>query len=524
MKDYTRTGAIILVLLGGAGLWTSSCRKPAVPTAHPAAAVRAILLERIGPPGADGPVFCRRDRICGSDVLPGFYRARNSNPAWIDDDLELAQAISFLSALRGVTADGLNPENYHLSVLDSLVGETQAAKRLNPDSVQPEALADLEMLLTDSFLLCGSQLVHGQVNPETVQSEWFIKGRVEDLAAVLEKGIAEKNIPVALDSLRPSHPVYKGLKQAYLDYLALAKAGGWPQIPLGPKLKKGDRGERVEALRKSLEAREDLVPANGQDRALFDDGLEGSVKVFEHRHGFEPDGVVGDEMAAALNVPIDRRLAQIRANLERWRWVTQDLGENYILINVADFRLGVYEKGREVLSMPAIVGRPYRRTPDFSAKLAAIEINPAWSVPTKLAREDILPRIKKDPGYLKAKGIRVFESWAENASEIDPDGIDWTRITPENLRFRFRQDPGPLNALGRLAFRFPNKFDVYMHDTPERELFHKAVRDFSSGCIRIAKPLDLAEYVLRNDPKWNRKASRPPLIAWPIALFRSGPR
>ena len=496
-------GILFPALLGAATL-ASSCTKPTAPPVHPVEAARSILLQRVGPPGTSGPVFCRRDRICGSEVLPGFYRARNSQPAWIDDDLKLAGAVSFLSALRRVTEDGLNPENYHLSVLETLLAEIQAAKRLKPSGVQPEALADLEMLLTDSFLLCGSHLVHGQVNPETIQSEWFIKGRVEDLAAVLEKGLAEKNIPGALDSLRPSHPVYRGLKQAYRDYQALAKAGGWPPFPPGPKLKKGDRDARVEALRKSLEARGDLVPSESQDPAFFDEGLEEPVKACQRRHGLEPDGAVGDDTAAALNVTIDQRLSQIRANLERWRWVTQDLGEDFILINVADFRVSVIEKGREVLSMPAIVGRSYRRTPEFSGKLSSIEINPAWTVPPKLAREDILPRLQKNAGYLKEKGIRVFENWTANSPEIDTDEVDWSKVKPESLSYKFRQDPGPRNALGRIAFRFPNKFDVYMHDTPERELFNKAVRDFSSGCIRIAKPLDLAEYVLRDDPNWNR--------------------
>jgi len=496
--------AILLLLMSCAAVLTSSCTKAAGPPGQAVDAARSILLQRVGPAGSPGPIFCRRDKICGSDVLPVFYRARDSRPAWIDDDLKLAAAVSFLRALRRVTEDGLNPENYHLSALEALLAEIQADKRLKPSGVPPEALADLEMLLTDSFLLCGSHLVHGQVNPETCQSEWFIKGRVEDLAAVLEKGLAQKNIPWALDSLRPNHPVYSGLKQAYREYQALAKAGGWPQFPVGPRLKKGDRDARVEALRNSLAARGDLVPAEGQDPAFFDDGLEEYVKAFQRRHGLEPDGAVGDAPAAALNVTIGQRLAQLRANLERWRWVTQNLGENFALINIADFRVSVVEKGREVLSIPAIVGRSYRHTPEFSGKLSAIEINPAWTVPPKLAREDILPRLQKDPGYLKEKGIRVFEGWTAAAREIDPNEVDWSKVKPESLPYKFRQDPGPRNALGRIAFHFPNKFDVFMHDTPERELFNRAVRDFSSGCIRIAKPLDLAEYVLRDDPYWNR--------------------
>ncbi len=503
---YRRSRPLVLMLaLAGAAVLFSSCGKKGDPPATDfVGSVKGILLDRLGPPGSKGPVYCRRDKLCGSDVLPGFYHARDLQPAWIDNDLELAAARSYLTALRGVADDGLNPENYHLSAIENLVQEVDASKAQDPSSVPPEALADLEMLLTDSFLLCGSHLLHGQVNPETVESEWHITGRVEDLAAALQDGLARNDIAAALDSLRPGHPVYRGLRTAYQDYRALAKAGEWPQVPKGPKLAKGDRGDRVEALRKSLEARGDLAPEDGEDTAAFDDRLEEAVKVFERRQGLEPDGAVGDDVVAALNVPLARRLDQIRANLERWRWVTQDLGERYILIRVADFRLSVYEKDQEVLTMPIIVGRAYRRTPDFSAKLKFVELNPFWSVPVKLAREDILPRIKKEPGYFGNMGMRVFDGWGNDAAEVDPAGVDWSRIGPDDLRYHFRQDPGPRCALGRIAFRFPNKFDVYMHDTPEQELFKKVVRDFSSGCIRLSKPLDLAEYVLRGDPQWDR--------------------
>jgi murein L,D-transpeptidase YcbB/YkuD len=496
-----------LLALAGAGLVVLSCGGHDVsppPQARYVEAVRAVLLDRLGPPGSGGPVYCRRDRLCGSDVLPGFYRARNSEPAWIDDDLELAQARAYVAALRGVADDGLDPENYHLSSLEALIRETDEARRADPASVSSETLADLEMLLTDSFLLCGSQLVHGQVNPETVESEWHIKGRVEDLAATLEKGIAGRDISGALDSLRPRLAVYRGLREAYRDYRDLAKSGGWEALPPGPKLKAGDRGPRVEALRKSLEARDDLSLSEDPGRDVFDGRLEEALKVFERRHGLPPDGVLGDAVTAALNVPVDRRLTQIRANLERWRWVSPDMGDRYILIRVADFRLSVYEKGEEVLTMPIIVGRAYRRTPDFSARLKYVEINPYWSVPTKLARQDILPLIKKDPDYCARMGMRVFEGWGADAREIDPASVDWSRIGPGDLTYHFRQDPGLHNALGRIAFRFPNKYDVYMHDTPERQLFERTVRDFSSGCIRLSRPMDLAVYVLRDDPQWTR--------------------
>jgi len=483
----------------------ASCCGP--PPTLPVESARAALEARVGPEGNDGPIYCRRDKVCGSDVLSSFYRARGFLPAWIDDGLALSDAAAFLETLRGVSGDGLNPKNYHLSTLESLFTEIQAARRKGIRKVRSEALADLEMLLTDAFLLCGSHLVHGQVNPETIQSEWFIKGRVEDLAAALEKGLARHDVPGALESLRPSHAVYRGLMKALRDYEAIVAAAGWPGFPPGPKLVKGDRDPRIEVLWGTLMAMGELrggVEAAGEPD-LFDDALEAAVRRFQRRHGLEPDGVLGAGTATALDISAADRLNQIKANLERWRWITPELGERYILVNVADFRVGVVEAGREVLTMPAIVGTAYRRTPDFSGTMSFLEINPGWNVPPKLAREDILPKIQQDPSYLVKKGFHVFESWSEGAREIDPAAVDWNRVDPEKLSYKLYQDPGPQNSLGRIKFMFPNKFDVYLHDTPERWLFQQAVRPLSSGCIRVERPIDLAEYILRDDPAWDRE-------------------
>jgi murein L,D-transpeptidase YcbB/YkuD len=478
----------------------SACARPPAPA--PSELARKALEERVGPAGAAGPVYCRRDRVCGSDVLPGFYRDRGFRPAWIDDHLALRDARALVAALKLVTEDGLDPANYHRDAIESLLAEIDATAKKGLRRVRPESLADLEMLLTDGFLLCASHLVHGQVNPETVHSEWLIKGRVADLAAALEEGLKAQDVPGALESLRSSSSVYRGLRKAYPVFGTLA-AAGWPEFPAGPKLVKGDRDVRVEALRKTLAAMGDFPGTEtAEEPDLFDDAVEAAVKDFQRRHGLEPDGVVGAGTASALNVPAAERLNQIRANLERWRWITPELGRRYVLVNVADFRVGIYEESREVLAMPAIVGRAYRQTPDFSGRMSTITINPPWNVPPKLVREDILPKLRSDPDYLRKKGFRIFENWSEGAREIDAAAVDWTRVDEDSLSYKFRQDPGPQNALGRIMFLFPNKFDVYMHDTPERWLFGRAVRDFSSGCIRVENPLDLAAYVLRDDPDW----------------------
>ncbi|MBN2409909.1 MAG: hypothetical protein JXE07_09240 [Candidatus Aminicenantes bacterium] len=210
--DRKPAAAIFLLIPLCAAILFSSCR---VLPISPVEATRSVLRARIGRTGFDGPVYCRDVRLCGSDVLPAFYRARDFRPAWIDEALALTEARSFLAALDLVSEDGLDPKNCHLDAIESLLSEIQAALGKRHRKARPEALVDLEMLLTDAFLLCGSQLVHGQVDPETFQSEWFIKGRIEDLAAALEKGLADKDIPGALDLLRPNHAVYRGLMKAF---------------------------------------------------------------------------------------------------------------------------------------------------------------------------------------------------------------------------------------------------------------------------------------------------------------------
>jgi len=457
---------------------------------------------------ATGPIFCQRDRICGSDVLPLFYRGRGFRPAWIEDDLRLSDAASLIFALRQVDEEGLNPESYHLAALQALMAEVSQKREKGIGAVPAETLADLEMLLTDSFLLCGSHLVHGQVNPETIQSEWFIKGRYEDLAVVLEKCLKTKDVGAALDSLKPIHSTYRNLKAALKRVRAEVYSGARPGIVPGSKLKVGDKGMRVVALRDWLKASGDLSQSQGAGADLFDAALERAVKIFQRRHGLEADGVVGSTTTAALDVSPEYRLRQIRANLERWRWITSDLGDRYILVNIADFSVHVIEGESEIMSMPAVVGRTYRRTPDFSGLMTHLEVNPYWNIPPLLAREDILPKVKENREYLKSQKIRVFRDWTAGAPEIDPDSVDWSRVEGRSLAFKFQQMPGPLNALGQIKFMFPNKFDVYLHDTPAKELFKKPVRDFSSGCIRVERPLELADYLLKDDPEWNETKLR----------------
>jgi len=292
--------------------------------------------------------------------------------------------------------------------------------------------------------------------------------------------------------------VLPALEKALAQYRQLAAKGDWPQVPAGPSLKEGEQNERIPLLRKRLAASGDLT-AQAPQEDLFDPALKEAVQRFQTRHGLTGDGVVGAKTLTELNVPISERIRQLTASLERCQPLPTVLEKRHILVNIADFTLKLYEDGKPVLSMPVIVGKTYRQTPVFNGLISSLVLNPSWGVPHSIATKDLLPKIKKNPGYLSQLHLRVFQG-GKSSTEIAPSTVDWANLSQAHFPYRLRQEPGPNNALGRVKFLFPNPYDVYLHDTPTRELFQKDSRTFSSGCIRIAKPLDLAVYLLHGTP------------------------
>lgn len=435
-------------------------------------------------------------------MLSGFHKDRAFQPAWSTEEGPRAQATSLVKAIHGAILEGLEPEDYHLATIETLLAEVRHNIATNR-SLEPDKLADLDLLLTDAFLLYGSHLSAGRVNPETIRSEWFIKNRELDLVEILQSALDEDQIEEALETLPPQHAGYARLKRALLQYRAIMRRGGWKILPSGQMLR-GNRGVRVAALRSRLIVSGDLDEST-DDHSLFDQVLEQGVRRFQKRHGLDIDGIVGPATLAALNVPVEEHIRQIKVNMERWRMLPHDFGRRYILVNIPNFELGVVEDDQILMTMRVVVGRTSRRTPVFSGTMTYMELNPYWHIPPTIAREDILENIWKDPEYLLKTNIRVFKNWKAQAPEINPDSIDWSQITAKNLSFKLRQEPGPSNALGRIKFMFPNKFDVYLHDTPARALFKKTKRSSSSGCIRVEKPIELAEYLLRDDPKWTHE-------------------
>jgi L,D-transpeptidase YcbB len=487
-----------------------ACRPAAgqVGVHSPAELVAERIRTRIEAAGVVMELRAAGEPVYASLVLPSFYERRLYRAAWSDEHGPNRLADDLIGALRRADLEGLRSEDYHLAGIETVLAGVRADVKRGP-ALAPDRWAELDLLLTDAFLVYGAHLLAGRVNPETLRPEWVSNRRTADIAVVLEAALASGNVAGTLEGLDPPEVGYRRLREALVRYRAVAAGGGWPAIPDNgePTLHGGDRGAAVTALRQRLRLEDDLVgEAEKQDGDFFDAGLEQALEKFQRRHGLKADGVVSTATRAELNVPVERRIEQLELNLERWRWLPKDLGRRHIIVNIAAFELEVMDADSLVMSMRVVVGRPFNRTPVLSDTMRYLVLNPYWHVPSNIATTELLPKLKRDPFYLARYKLRVFPSSRLDAQEVDPATVDWSMITAANFPYVLRQDPGPRNALGRMKFMFLNKYHVYLHDTPARPLFEETQRDFSHGCIRIQHPIELAVYLLRNDPRWSRDA------------------
>ena len=420
------------------------------------------------------------------------YAARDWRSFWFaaDPAAGLRRLAAAAVVLEDAAREGLDPSDYRLSV---------AAADIPAFAVEAttEQLAALELEAGAALLAYARDAAQGRADPRRRDPNVFAEAPPFDPAALLAQLTDPAGDPAALLlSLSPGHSEYRGLRRALSLYRERAARAEPPPVPDGPSLKPGMRDPRVAALRARLAHFGDIsLPEAEPD--LFTPALAIALQSFQRRHGLEDDAVAGRQTLAALNVTAAERVEQILLNMERWRWLPRELGEAYVLANIAGFTVTMVEGGSTVERMRAVVGRPYRMSPVFSDRISYIEVNPTWTVPPKIAREDLLPKIQADPTYLSQGGYQVFSGWGADAVQLDPASIDWAAVTPRSFPYKLRQGPGPKNALGQVKIMFPNRFDVYLHDSPARDLFRKASRAFSSGCIRLERPFDLVEWLMR---------------------------
>ncbi|TVP58542.1 MAG: peptidoglycan-binding protein, partial [Halomonadaceae bacterium] len=447
------------------------------------------------------PLMAADQPLAATEPLQRFYRANGFKLAWWQQGRLSDQAQELLDAMVKAVEQGLMPVDYHYPLLRARMATETLA-------MSERAQVDLELLLSDGFILLAAHLSEGKVNPETIDPEWHAQRHGEDLEHLLASALAEQSVGNHLAALSPVHPEFRALKQAR-QHMARLTSEPWPNLRSSTLVRPGQESELMPALRHRLIlledlARDDVDSEASQSSSTYDQQLAAALARFQARHGLEADGIIGPATLAALNVTPFQRVHQLDVNLERWRWLPRHLGDRYVLVNIAGFRLQYIENGAQVMEQRVIVGRDYRRTPVFSDHIRYLEFSPTWTVPPSLAVRDQLPQIRKDPDYLQRLGFKVYNGWGAGRETVDPHSVDWQSLTARNFPYRLVQQPGPSNALGQVKFMFPNRFNVYLHDTPSRDLFRQADRAFSSGCVRIENPMDLAQALLAGDSDWTR--------------------
>lgn len=424
--------------------------------------------------------------------LLDIYRKNNFQPLWTDAHTILALGRAVIAAAE----EGLIPADYHLASINAALSD-------EPDddatqAVGPGRMLDRDILFTDALILLGEHILHGKVDSRDVEEkEGLAAGPPPEVDTDYYLDVIRSGrIVAAMQERAPQHPNYQALKQGLALYKQKAGQGGWPRVAEGPSLKPGMRGQRVEALRTRLVAGGDLAVelAPGEH---YDSALTAAVQQFQSRHGLEADGVAGKNTIAAMNMPVEDRIQQIRANLERTRWTLHDMPPSAVLVDIAGFQVHYRHNGETLWTSRVMVGQPYNQTPVFRSAITYLVLNPTWTIPPGMLKNETIPKILKDPNYLANENLKVYDL---KGNPVDARSIEWSRYLTRGFPYVLRQDAGPDNALGRIKFMFPNPFHVYLHDTPSKSLFGRNSRALSHGCIRVQSPLDLGRMILANDP------------------------
>ena len=444
---------------------------------------RVARLATMSPPTVDGAP------IAAVHGITKLYELRNWQPAWTDP----AMVRQLYDQILRSAEHGLNPEDFHAH---------QIGARLDSRADGPAYRADTEIICTDALARLAVTLEFGKLDPASLDKAWNFNRSVDgqDVVSLFNDALNSGEIATDLEKLEPDFPEYDRLQRALAEYRGILSRGGWSEVPPGEGLKPGSTGPRVLALRERLKVTGDLSTADPEDPAVYDGSLEAAVKRFQQRHGIDADGKVGPRTLEELNVPVEARIDQIRASLERARWVFRDVEDTFIIVNIASYELMLVEGGAAAWQTNVQVGKTYHATPVFKSTLKSIDLNPTWTIPPGILRKETLPAIRKDPSYLSRNNMSVV---SQTGKIIDPATIDWPATAGKGFPYMIRQEPGARNALGQVKFIFPNPYMVYLHDTPSKGLFARSERAFSHGCIRTENPLDLAAHLL-DDQGWDR--------------------
>lgn len=483
-------------LISGAAIAETSPIEPVSPVIRLAGAtaddivgqeIQATLapLSTAFPPLLTSP---RHQRVDPNRVVMDFYMHRGYRAAWEND----SDVIQLLKSLSDTQADGLDPADFHIDQL--------AATRASMQATTPTAAqrANFDIAATRTFITALLQLRRGKVDPSRLDIHWNFDPVGMDPRADMNTFFAAldaHDVARAFAQAPPQEAVYGSLRQGLAQLRRIRDMGGWPKIAEGESLKPGMDSAAVAQLRARLTVGGYLAP-QAKRRTDYDATVTAAVKKYQAEQYLGADGVAGATTLAALNVPVEARIDQVRVNMERARWLLYKLQGTFVIVDIAGYKVALYRDGKAIWRSRVQVGKPFRSTPVFQSEITYVTFNPTWTVPPTILVKDMLPKIQSNPGYLAANRIRVID---REGNVLDPSTVDWNNARGLTLR----QDAGPDNSLGQVVIRFPNEYAIYLHDTPHRELFAKSVRATSSGCIRVENPLQLVELLFNDPVRWN---------------------
>jgi L,D-transpeptidase YcbB len=457
----------------------------------------------------------RPDRRAEPEALEQIYDVPAPRALWVNvDGRPTSQAFVMMDVLAASADRGLSPSDYDVDALRSLASGARSASLID--------LARFDVVLSHAVATFLTDLHAGRVDPRSLQLDVPLAKEPPNLASLVASIARSTDVPGAVTALEPRYAGYQWLVRALTRYRVLA-ADTTLHRPARSRrtVRAGELYGDVPALARLLAALGDLDSASAaavttnartDSGLVYDGGLVDAVVRFQRRHGLDADGAIGPATLAELRVPLAQRVRQIELTLERWRWLPSDAPDRYVVVNIPGFRLYVFEQDsagrRPALSMNVIVGQARGRhgTPIFSAVLSEVVFRPYWDVPPRIARTELIPLFRRRPAYFAREGFEIVNRSTGDVAGITfpPTADNFARVVAGSLRLR--QRPGPTNALGHVKFVFPNRYNVYLHGTPAQELFAHSRRDFSHGCIRIERPNDLAELVLRGQPSWDLAA------------------
>jgi len=426
-----------------------------------------------------------------------FYNTRNYQLAWFKGDTLNEAAHEVFKLIENSWKEGLASENYHTIEIYELISSLNALQNSEVDL--PRLYNKIDIHITDAYFSYASDLLRGRVNPDNLEKIWQTHPKIKDLGKILEQAYKDNNISATFEEIKPTRDDYQKLKENLLHLYEIEKKGGWPSPGFFSLTEEGDTGIQVIKVKSYLRATGDLNSSNPvyYQSGVFDEKLSMAVRDFQVRHGIKPDGLVGGNTLKQMNIPVEYRIQQTKVNMERLRWLPQDMGNQYMIVNIPDYSMRYVKNNRMVMQQKIVVGELENYSPILKDTLEYIVFNPRWNIPYSIASEEMLPKIKADHSYLNRNNYLLLSGSYVSDTELNAADIDWSEIDKDNFPYFIVQESGNTNALGRVKFMFPNYHSIYLHDTPADHLFDQTARDFSHGCIRLEEPFQLADELLK---------------------------